>query len=85
MRDAHAAGVRRLWMQQQTESEVAIRYCQENGISVVYGECILMRYPDGHKGWKDRMHLVGSDLCFVKRNDPEANDPEWVNDVPGCP
>lgn len=42
VKDAHAAGIRRVWMQQQTESEAAIRYCQENGISVVYGECILM-------------------------------------------
>ena len=42
VREAHAAGIRRVWMQQQTESEAAIRYCQENGISVVYGECILM-------------------------------------------
>jgi predicted CoA-binding protein len=42
VQDAHAAGIRRVWMQQQTESEAAIRYCQENGISVVYGECILM-------------------------------------------
>jgi len=42
VRDAHAAGIRRVWMQQQTESESAIRYCHENGISVVYGECILM-------------------------------------------
>jgi hypothetical protein len=42
VRDAHAAGIQRVWMQQQTESEAAIRYCRENGISVVYGECILM-------------------------------------------
>jgi len=42
VRDANAAGIRRVWMQQQTESEAAIRYCQENGISVVHGECILM-------------------------------------------
>ena len=42
VRDAHAAGIRRVWMQQQTESQAAIRYCQESGISVVYGECILM-------------------------------------------
>jgi hypothetical protein len=42
VRDAHAAGIRRVWMQQQAESEAAIRYCQENGISEVHGECILM-------------------------------------------
>ena len=42
VRDAHAAGIRRVWMQQQTESEAAIRYCQVNGMSVVQNECILM-------------------------------------------
>jgi uncharacterized protein len=42
VRDVYAVGIRRVWMQQRTESEAAIRYCQENGISVVYGECILM-------------------------------------------
>lgn len=29
-------------MQQQTESEAATRYCQENEISVLHGGCILM-------------------------------------------
>lgn len=31
-----------VWMQQGSESEEAIRYCQEHGINVVYGECVLM-------------------------------------------
>lgn len=42
VRDAVAAGIPRVWMQQGAESEAAIRFCQEHGISVVYGECILM-------------------------------------------
>lgn len=42
VREAAAAGIRRVWMQQGAESAAAIRFCEENGISVVHGECILM-------------------------------------------
>ena len=35
-------GIRRVWMQQGSESQDAIRFCEENNISVVAGECILM-------------------------------------------
>ncbi len=39
---AAEAGIRRIWMQQGTESPQAIRFCQSNGIEVIHGECILM-------------------------------------------
>ena len=42
VRDAAAAGIRRVWLQQGAESATAIRFCEENGISAVHGECILM-------------------------------------------
>jgi uncharacterized protein len=42
VRDAYAAGICRVWLQQQSETPAAIHFCQENGISVVHGECILM-------------------------------------------
>lgn len=42
VREAAAAGIRRVWMQQGAESEAALRFCQENGLSAVHGECILM-------------------------------------------
>lgn len=42
VRDAAAAGIRRVWMQQGAASPAAIRFCAENGISAVHGECILM-------------------------------------------
>ncbi|MBI4295140.1 MAG: CoA-binding protein [Chloroflexi bacterium] len=42
VRDAAAAGIRRVWLQQGARSEAAVRFCQDNGISVVHGECILM-------------------------------------------
>lgn len=31
-----------VWMQQGSESEGTIRYCQEHGINVVFKECVLM-------------------------------------------
>lgn len=37
-----ASGVRRVWMHRGAASEKAIRLCEENGISLVHGECILM-------------------------------------------
>jgi len=42
VREAAAAGIRRVWMQQGAESEAAIRFCEANGLSVVHDECILM-------------------------------------------
>lgn len=42
VREAHAAGIRRVWMQQGAESAEAIAFCRDNGIDVVFGECLLM-------------------------------------------
>ncbi len=42
VRDAVAAGIKRVWMQQGAESPAAIKFCEENHISAVHGECILM-------------------------------------------
>ena len=42
VRQAAAAGIRRIWMQQGAESQTAIRFCEENRISLVHGQCILM-------------------------------------------
>ena len=42
VREAAAAGVRRVWMQQGAESEEALRFCREHGIEAIHGECILM-------------------------------------------
>ena len=40
--DASAAGIKRVWMQQGSESEASIQFCKEHGMSEVHGECILM-------------------------------------------
>jgi predicted CoA-binding protein len=42
VQEAKAAGIKRVWMQQGSESDEAIRFCNENGIEAVHGECILM-------------------------------------------
>jgi len=40
--EANEAGIKRIWMQQGSESKKAIEYCKENGIDLVHGECIMM-------------------------------------------
>ena len=42
VRDAKEAGITRIWMQQGSQSQSAIDYCDENGISVVSKHCIFM-------------------------------------------
>jgi len=42
VQDVKALGVKQIWMQQGSQSGTAIRYCEENGISVIAGKCILM-------------------------------------------
>jgi uncharacterized protein len=54
VRQAAAAGIRRVWMQPGAESEDAIRYCEEEGIEAVHGLCILM-YAEPAM-WMHRAH-----------------------------
>lgn len=42
VREAHSLGIKHVWIQQGAESDGAIRFCKENGINVIHGECILM-------------------------------------------
>jgi len=42
VKEASEAGIRNIWMQQGAESEASIEYCEQEGISLVHGECILM-------------------------------------------
>jgi predicted CoA-binding protein len=42
VKDAAKAGIKRVWMQQGAESKEAIRFCNENNINAVHGECIYM-------------------------------------------
>ncbi len=42
VREAKDAGIGKVWLQQGSQSEAAVNYCQENGIDCVSNECILM-------------------------------------------
>ena len=42
VREAKETGIERVWMQQGAESDDAIRFCENNGIEAVHGECIMM-------------------------------------------
>lgn len=53
--EAAAHGIRRVWLQQGAESPEAIRFCEEQGMSVVHGECVLM-YPKPASMWAHGVH-----------------------------
>lgn len=42
VKEANEIGVKNVWMQQGSESDEAIKYCQENGMNEIHKECILM-------------------------------------------
>ena len=42
VREAKQAGINKVWLQQGSQSEVAEKFCEENGIDCVSNECILM-------------------------------------------
>jgi len=42
VKDAAQAGIKYVWLQQGSESPAAIKFCQDNGIQVVIGECVFM-------------------------------------------
>lgn len=42
VKEMHRLGLSRVWMQPGSESQAAIRYCQENGIQVVYDACAMV-------------------------------------------
>jgi predicted CoA-binding protein len=35
-------GIMKVWMQPGSESEKAIKFCEQNGIDVVYGVCVMI-------------------------------------------
>lgn len=42
VKEAAEAGIRRVWLQQGSDSPEAVRIAGENGVALVSGECILM-------------------------------------------
>ncbi len=41
VKEANEIGIKNIWMQQGSESEEAIKYCQENGINEIHKECVF--------------------------------------------
>ena len=39
--DAAASGIKRVWMQPGAESDEAVRFCEDHGIEVIQGLCIM--------------------------------------------
>jgi len=42
VKEAALAGINKVWLQQGSQSDEAIKFCEENGIDFVSNECILM-------------------------------------------
>jgi predicted CoA-binding protein len=42
LQEAKQAGIKKVWLQQGSQSEAAVKFCEENGIDCVSNECILM-------------------------------------------
>ncbi len=42
VREAHGLGIDKVWMQQGAESEEAVKFCRDNGMSVVSNACVMM-------------------------------------------
>jgi uncharacterized protein len=42
VRDAAAAGITRVWLQQGAQSDAAVAACREKGMTAVSGRCIMM-------------------------------------------
>ena len=53
LRECVGLGLTRVWMQPGAESQVAIHYCLDNGIEVVWGECAMVHRRD-RSYWEGR-------------------------------
>ena len=42
VQQAISLGIKQIWMQQGSESDSAVQYCEENNVNVIFRECILM-------------------------------------------
>jgi len=67
IRDAAAAGIRHVWLQQGAESPDVLRLGAELGLDVVAGECILMfAQPTGihkvHRWLRQITHRLPAEL-----------------------
>lgn len=53
LREAAAAGLKNVWLQQGAESAEGLRLARELGLNLVAGKCVLMYAPPvrGFHGW----------------------------------
>jgi len=42
IKDASVAGIKRVWLQQGSQSDEAVKFCEHNNIDCVSNECIIM-------------------------------------------
>ena len=42
VKEAAAAGIRRVWIQQGAQSEAALAACLQNGLTTISGKCVMM-------------------------------------------
>ena len=42
VKEVKEAGIKKVWLQQGSQSDAAVKFCEENGIECVSNECILM-------------------------------------------
>ena len=42
IKEAIAKGIKNIWIQQHSDSAEALELAKENGINLIYGECIIM-------------------------------------------
>jgi uncharacterized protein len=56
VREAAELGIGHVWLQQGAETRAAVQFCQEHGIDVVSGECILMYMP--HPAFPHNLHKL---------------------------
>ena len=46
IRECNEKAIKRVWLQPGAESEVSIRFCRDNDISVIYGLCVMTEEID---------------------------------------
>ncbi len=54
IRDAVEMEIKNIWIHQRAESHSVIQMCQEHGVNLIHGECILMFAEP--VGWFHRLH-----------------------------
>jgi len=54
VQEAVSLGIKNIWLQQGSESLEAVQFCQEHGINLVSGECIMMYQP--HPSFPHSLH-----------------------------